>query len=242
MDDRDIRALIEAAFRGDREAVRRLAALLRPEIVAEVGHTLARLAPVQGRSPTQERDDLVQHVFLVLWDRNGELLKRWDPERGRSLTSYVRLVARSRALDVLRSRTRNPWQLQSMEDDGEDESGPVQPASQAATLEAREQLAQVQGLLAKEFSDRDWHLFYALLVEDRQPKDIAPELCMTTAAVYQWKSRFGRGTLQDIIRAVSRNGTHGAPAAAVAPDAAGPAAPAQPRGTIAGVREDTADA
>ena len=249
MDDDDIRALIAEALRRRPEAVRRLVAILRPEVAAEVGHMLARVAPAHGRSSTQERDDLVQQVFVTLWERDGELLRRWDPTRGRSLASYVRLVTRSRVLDILRSPTRNPWQMQPLVDDDEDpESGA--PAQQAAILAAREQLAQVQGMLAQKFEVRDWLLFYGLLVEERTPKDVADELDMTIAAVYQWKSRFGRGTLQEIAAALAKNGGGGGPPAAPngtgardpVPSGGGPAAPpAQPLGTIVGVREDAID-
>lgn len=202
MDDTETRALIAEALGGGRVATKRLVAVLRPEIAAEIGHRLARVAPTHGRSPTQERDDLVQQVFLALWDKQGELLRRWDPARGRSLASYVRLIARSRALDVLRSPTRSPWQLQPATD--EELDGEVEPhvAGQAKVLQARQQLEKVQALLESRFSERDWLLFYGLLVEERPTKDIAEELGMSTDAVYQWRSRFGRGTLREIAAAL----------------------------------------
>jgi RNA polymerase sigma-70 factor (ECF subfamily) len=202
MDDSETRALIAEALGGSRVATRRLYELLRPEIVAEIGHRLARVAPTQGRSATQERDDLVQHVFLSLWDKDGELLRRWDPERGRSLASYARLIARSRALDVLRSPTRSPWQIQPLPDEELEGGAEPQAAAQAKVVHARELLDKLQQLLAERFSARDWMLFYALLVDERSPKDVADELGMTTAAVYQWRSRFGRGTLPEIAKAL----------------------------------------
>jgi RNA polymerase sigma-70 factor (ECF subfamily) len=207
MDEHETRALIAEALGGSKAATRRLYELLRPEIAAEIAHRLARMAPTQGRSPTQERDDLLQHVFVALWEKDGELLRRWDPARGRSLASYVRLVARSRALDVLRSPTRSPWQMQPLSDDELDGGSEPQPAAQAKVVQAREQLAKVQRLLALKFSARDWALFYALLVDERSPKDVADELGMTTAAVYQWRSRFGRGTLPEIAAALHEDGS-----------------------------------
>jgi RNA polymerase sigma factor (sigma-70 family) len=202
LDETETRALIVEALGGGRVATKRLVAILRPEIAAEIGHRLARVAPTHGRSPTQERDDLVQQVFVSLWDKGGELLRRWDPARGRSLPSYVRLIARSRALDVLRSPTRSPWQIQPMTDDELDGDAEPHVAGQAKVMQAREQLEKVQRLLESRFSARDWQLFFGLLVEDRTPKDVAEELDMTTAAVYQWRSRFGRGTLQEIALAL----------------------------------------
>ncbi len=207
LDDTETRALIAEALGGGRVATKRLVGLLRPEIAAEIGHRLARVAPTHGRSPTQERDDLVQQVFVALWDKDGELLRRWDPTRGRSLPSYVRLIARSRALDVLRSPTRSPWQMQPVTDDELDADADPHVAGQAKVVQAREQLERVQQLLEARFSARDWQLFFGLLVEERSPKDIAEELAMTTAAVYQWRSRFGRGTLQEIAAALREDGS-----------------------------------
>jgi len=207
MDEQETRALIAEALGGSKAATRRLYDLVRPEIASEIGHRLARVAPTQGRSPTQERDDLVQQVFVSLWDKDGELLRRWDPARGRSLASYVRLVARSRTLDILRSPTKSPWQMQPMSDDELDGGSDHQPAAQSKVVQAREQLAKVQRLLAAKFSARDWLLFFALLVDERSPKDVADELGMTVAAVYQWRSRFGRGTLPEIAAALREDGS-----------------------------------
>jgi RNA polymerase sigma-70 factor (ECF subfamily) len=207
MDETETRALIADALGGSKVATRRLYDLVRPEIASEIGHRLARVAPTQGRSATQERDDLVQHVFVSLWEKDGELLRRWDPARGRSLASYVRLIARSRTLDVLRSPTRSPWQMQPMTDDELEGGSDPQPAAQAKVVHAREQLAKVQRLLALKFSARDWSLFYALLVDERATKDVADELGMTPAAVYQWRSRFGRGTLPEIAAALREDGS-----------------------------------
>jgi RNA polymerase sigma factor (sigma-70 family) len=238
MDDDETRALIAAALGGGREATRRLVAILRPEIAAEIGHRLARVAPTQGRSATQERDDLVQQAFVSLWEKDGELLRRWDPARGRSLASYVRLVARSRTLDVLRSPTRTPWQMQSMPDEELEGGSEPQPSAQARVVHAREQLEKLQRLLSQRFSARDWLLFFALLVDERTPKDVAAELGMTTAAVYQWRSRFGRGTLPEIAKALREDGSGPNPHGDEPDSGGGPAQAV----LMASVRDGPADA
>jgi RNA polymerase sigma factor (sigma-70 family) len=202
----DAQQLIETALQGDRDATRRLVAVLRPEIVAEIGHLLVRVSATDGRSAKQERDELVQDTFVALWERRGELLRRWDPARGRSLQSYVRLVARSRALDILRSRRRTPWHVRPMDHDELAELTPPVEPPQSPTTFAREDLVRLQTLLAERFSARDWHIFYGLCVEERPPKDLAGELGVSVDAIYQWRSRFRRDTLGELARALRDGG------------------------------------
>jgi RNA polymerase sigma-70 factor, ECF subfamily len=60
---------------------------------------IARLAAEAVLRDATAAEDVVQDVFCALWMHPDG----WSPERG-SLTTYVRLMARSRALDRLRSR------------------------------------------------------------------------------------------------------------------------------------------
>lgn len=71
----------------------------------EFSETYARLAPVAVRAADRvlhdraAAEDVAQDVFARLWERPTA----YDPARG-SLSSYVAMVARSRALDRWRSR------------------------------------------------------------------------------------------------------------------------------------------
>ena len=80
-------------------------ALLTPVIQARVARTLlahrSRLAG--GRDVRQEVEDLSQDVFLALFDRDGHVLRSWEPERGLSLENFVGLVAERQVLSFLRS-------------------------------------------------------------------------------------------------------------------------------------------
>ena len=168
------RQLVREALDGDRASTRSLVARLRPGIQAELAHLLQGYEPARGRSARQELEDLVQEAFASLWADGGLLLRRWDPARGRSLESYARLVARSRALDALRSRRRMPWREE-----------PTDPSSVEMTLSrapspsgrvgARRALWQLQSRLRRELGARDWQLFTSLFTEERGVAQVAEE-------------------------------------------------------------------
>jgi len=196
----DDSALLSRALAGEREATAALVRRLRPPIQAELAHLLMRVAPAQGRSARQELEDLVQDVFIALFDRDAKLLTSWDPSRGRSLESYVRLVARSRALDVLRSRRRSPWQAEPMDHEQIEELAEPSAAQQTDRVVAREKLVALQKALPVMLSTRDFTLFVALFVEERPPADVANDVGMTAGAVYQWSSRFRRQVMPRLLQ------------------------------------------
>jgi RNA polymerase sigma factor (sigma-70 family) len=187
--------LVRSALAGDRECVRRLIKRLRPVVHAEVAHVLLRGS--SSRRPRQELEDLVQEVFVRLWAHDGRLLRQWQPERGRSLESWVRLVGRSRVLDLLRSRRQTPAATERAEDDVLDGAGGVAEAP-ADTILARDTLARLQSRLRERLSERDWQLFIALIAEGCPVAQVSEETGMTPAAVYQWKSRFVRNLLPEL--------------------------------------------
>lgn len=202
----DDSALLSRALAGERDSTAVLVRRLRPPIQAELAHLLLRVAPAQGRSARQELEDLVQDVFTALFDRSAKLLQSWDPSRGRSLESYVRLVARSRALDVLRSRRRSPWQAEPMDHAQIDELAEPAAAVQTDRTAAREKLVALQQALPALLSTRDFTLFLALFVEERQPADVALDVGMTAGAVYQWSSRFRRQVMPRLLRLIDDDG------------------------------------
>lgn len=191
--DRD---LIRDALEGQVAATRRLVERLRPIVQTEIGHLLLRCAPAHGRSARQEIEDLVQEVFTRLWADQGKLLRQWAPERGRSLDSWVRLVAKSRALDLLRSRRRTPWADEPTEDAELDRL----PGTESTTgkVIARDALARLQARLQDKLTARDWLLFLAVIVEETPVKQVAEQTGMSPDAIYQWRSRFSRRVLPEL--------------------------------------------
>lgn len=87
--------------------------------------------------------DVVQDVFLGLWRRP----ERFDPERG-GLCGYLKLIARSRALDICRegqvaSRATERLRIMTAADGGRVEERP------AAMVERRQEFGSVQRALRR---------------------------------------------------------------------------------------------
>jgi RNA polymerase sigma factor (sigma-70 family) len=191
----DDEALVRRALEGDRTTQRKLAERLLGSIQREVAITLARAAGAHGRDSRQEVRDLVQEVLLALLERDAKELRRWDPARGRSLDSFVRLVARRRVARILGQRVGNPWAHAPTDpqdlDDADD-----QPLTRR--LETRHELDGVLVALSAKMSARDQELFELLFVEDQDPEDVARRLQMSRAAVNAWSYR-----MRKLARAVA---------------------------------------
>lgn len=199
-----VRRALDRAPGGADDLIRRIA----PAVHIEIAHLLLRMAPAHGRSSRQDLDDLIQDAYVALFDRSARRLAGWDPSRGCTLDSYVRMVARTRALDVLRSRRRTPWQSEGVET-AELEEQPLPEADHDRILCARETLVRLHAQLHDMLRPRDYAMFISLVVEEVQVADVAAAMGMTAAAVYQWHSRFRRNVLPRLVAAIEGEG--GAP-------------------------------
>jgi RNA polymerase sigma factor (sigma-70 family) len=184
----DDEQLVLGALAGQPAARRQLAGRLLGPIQREVVAVLRRAAAASGRDPRQEAQELTQDVLVTLLERDGQELRRWEPARGRSLESFVRLVARRRVARILGQRRGNPWA-----------SDPVDPQTTDAELsddtdllhrmEERSMLGRVLDHLYAQMSPRDTELFQALFVDERDPQEVADALGMTRGAVNAWSYR-----------------------------------------------------
>ncbi len=195
--------LIERALSGDAHAMQELVSLLRPQIQAEVAWTLQRFAPRgRHRDPHQETADMVQEVFLSLFDHDGRILRAWNPERGRSFTSFVKLIARHQVVSLLRSSRRCPWTeeptpLEQMELD-------AMPSPEATLADAQSAHHLLEALRAG-LSTRSMLLFEELYVEERSVEDVCSNSGMTRDALYAWRSRVKK-QLREIARKLGLGG------------------------------------
>ncbi len=165
---------------------------LLPVVQTEVGYALLRGARIESRDPRQEVKDFVQEVFVSLLAKDGKTLRAWDPDRGRSLDSYVRLVARRQVAAILRSGRRNPWADKPVAGDELARELPDTAGghSTAAKLESVEELDRVLDQLRERLDDRGMLLFRMLYVEERAVEEVMDATEMTRDAVYAWRSRF----------------------------------------------------
>ncbi|HVI02635.1 MAG TPA: sigma-70 family RNA polymerase sigma factor [Enhygromyxa sp.] len=182
--------LVESALAGLAGARRELAGRLLDVVQREVAFVLRRAVVGQGRDPRQEVRDLVQEVLVSLFEHDGRELRRWDPARGRSLDSFVRLVARRKAARILGQRKGNPWADQPVDPQAiDDDELDAEADALLRQLEQREELGSVLDALYARMSDRDFQLFDLLFVEERDPAEVADALNMTRGAVNAWAYR-----------------------------------------------------
>src|SRR4051794_26382739 len=78
---------------GDAVAARRFVKELTPVIHAVVARYLLRCRGVSPSAARQEVKDLVQQVFLALFEDDARVLRQWNPARGRTLRSFAGLIA-----------------------------------------------------------------------------------------------------------------------------------------------------
>lgn len=199
---------IDRALAGDRASVAALVQHLRPVIHAEVARTLLPSAAASHRDVRQDCEDLVQDVFLRLLAHDGARLRTWDPARGR-LEPFVRTIARRRVLAVLRTRSRNPYEIVVVESQQLDQY-PGNDGHLDSRIDARDLRAEIHQSL----DERGRGMYQALIIEERAPADVARELGVTPNAIYAWTARLGRRLRamiegrSDSFRAIDHNGNH----------------------------------
>ena len=190
---------VEAALRGDSDAVAVLVDTLTPVIQARVARALLRRKPAAlGRNIRQEIEDFVQEVFVALFRHDGKALRAWEPGRGMGLKGYVGMVAEQQGAAILRSRRRSPW----TEDPTLQESM-VEPAGESPPTPEQQAISKLflQRLLdcvRAELSPLGMQLFQLVLVEQRPIDDVTAATGMNRDAVYAWRSR-----LRKLVRRVS---------------------------------------
>ena len=200
--------LVNAALARDPCACRALLAQLAPLVRQRVAKVLLRFAARSGRAPSPaDVDDLAHDVFVVLFDRDGRVLKAWDPQRGLSLRNFVGLVAQREATAILRSGRRSAWAEDPTQDDVQLGVEDHTPERQAA---AREELALVLERLRDRLSPRGLLLFEALFSDHQTIDEVCARFSMTPNAVYSFRNRLQ--SLVSQIRAELRGSATPAPA------------------------------
>jgi RNA polymerase sigma-70 factor (ECF subfamily) len=134
-------------------------------------------------SNRQEAEDLSQDIFVTFWKHNS-----FDPNRG-SLSTFLGLLTRSRAIDKQRSRntTQNfliRWQKLTSE-----EASELLPLEQASLEERQEKLRQA----LRELPELQCRILEMNYLEGLSQSQIAQALNLTLGTV---KSRSRQGLLQ----------------------------------------------
>jgi DNA-directed RNA polymerase specialized sigma24 family protein len=186
----DARELVRGALAGEPALLQLLVEKLSPVISRRVTVTLWQRNR-GDRNPTQDVADIVQDVFVSLFQGNGKALRAWDPARGMSLESFVGLLAKHQTISILRNGRTSPWR------DDATESADLDGIASAshppdALVSSRELLRQVLDRLSDRLSPRGLELFHRMVVEEEPLESLAARMGLTREALYQWRSRFSR--------------------------------------------------
>lgn len=179
---------VQQALTGDRAALTALIRELMPVIKVEVGVALIRRALPRGRDPRQDVDDFSQEVLVHLLSDGGKILRLWDPARGRSLPSFVRLITRHRISRILQGHRGNPWSDEPTEMADLDAMMPESRQDQRK-IESREELRGLLERLRGHLNERGLLLFEMLYVEERPIAAVCEAMGMSRGAVDAWLTR-----------------------------------------------------
>jgi RNA polymerase sigma-70 factor (ECF subfamily) len=186
----DAQAFLRQALAGDEAALALLVQRLTPVVQARAARVLLRAGRGAGPRLRQELKDLVQEVFVALFEGGGRILSTWDPARGLSLENFVGLVAERQVLSILRSGRRDPWRLDPTQDDELD--GPSPELGPEAAAISKQALEQLLDRLRASLSPLGFHLFELLYLHERSVSEVEQATGLSSAAVYAWRSRLRR--------------------------------------------------
>lgn len=175
--------LYEAVVRGERFAINQFGHSVLPLIRSAVQSVLRGSASGNGLLV----DDLTQDVFVLLFDNERRALRKWDPERGRTLRGFLYVFARLRAIDRLRAHAYAfpKTELLSSEDLA------LYAAADPALfdrIELRQFFQALHARLPAHLSEEQRRLL-ELTIADVPGEEIAKELRKTTANVFQIRKR-----------------------------------------------------
>lgn len=187
--ERDPRSLVEQALAGDASSVRVLVDRLSPVIARRVAATLWRVK--RNGNVRQEAADMVQDVFLALFQNGAKALRAWDPGRGMSLENFVGLLAQHQVISLLRSGRTSAWR----EDPTDMEEVPdidAPTATPEGLTASREKLSTLLERVRAVLSPRGLELFQRMFIDEEPIEDLAVATGMTKDALYQWRTRLHR--------------------------------------------------
>jgi DNA-directed RNA polymerase specialized sigma24 family protein len=184
-------AELSAALAGNARARRELMLKLMPIVQARVARILVRARPASGVAPRQELQDVMQEVFVALFEDDARTLRAWDESRGLSLANFVGLVAERQTVSILRSGKRSPFretpsELEELDRALDPEQGPEPSAL------SRDLLVRLVERLRETLSPKGLDLFYRLYVDDESVDQVAIDTGLSTDALYAWRSRLGK--------------------------------------------------
>lgn len=131
---------------------------------------------------------MTQAIFVAFFEDEGRSLRAWDPGRGRSLKSFVALLARHQTLSLLRYGKTSEWREHST--DGRSlEDLASSTAVPEEIVGSREHLHHLLDNIRLELPISEQELFQCLVIDAEPAAEVARKFGKSLAALYQWKSR-----------------------------------------------------
>ncbi len=138
-----------------------------------------------------DAEDVVQEVLLTVASRVGEF------ERNRvsgSFRGWLRTITRHKLGDFIRADGRRQQASDAAHERGDGSipaQYPLQEESDGETLKEETKLvfSRVLELIRTRFAEPTWRAFLRVVMDGAAPRDVARELEMSVASVYQAKSR-----------------------------------------------------
>ena len=170
----------------------RLVEHLRPILHTRVARVLLRRGQCSTHRLHEEIQELIQEMFLLLFERDAYVLRGWDPQLGTSLENYVGLVAERRVASILRDRGRmkRAAEPEPIGDEGFEPSDPAE--GPGADLEHRQMLGLLLGRVKESLSQSAWGIFEMRFIRDLDIEEIRVETGMASDAIYASISRSRR--------------------------------------------------
>lgn len=145
-----------------------------------------------------EVEDLVHEIWLSIFERDRRSLRRFEPDRGIRVSTWIGLLSRHKTVDRL--RRRGVWQrMLTLVDDAQLPEAPADEPLAPELIEQRERRELAQRAFSRLRQDEQRFL-EAWYLEERDPAQLAAELGVTVGTVYTRRYKLQ----QKLARGVSK--------------------------------------
>ena len=150
---------------------------------------ISRLNLNKNNSNLYDKHDLVQEVWVRLLSDGGDVLNKYDSNRGASLEYYVTMIARREAYNLLRKENTSRRGGQQRVEPPENNMDILVGTSPEPILEARDLMTKLNMWLRKKrLSGKAIDLCVSTIIIE-EPNKIAARLGITTQRVYNWQHK-----------------------------------------------------
>lgn len=186
--------LIEQTLAGDPEAKQALVKRLLPIIEGRVVRRVGRGSDVQ---------DLVQEVWLALFEQGGRKLRAYRPDRGATLEQFVGLITEREVVEMFRRRSaqKRGGHLQAVstnEPRGANLELVTSHPGPEEQVVSKNLAARLWARLEKQLAPRGKLVFRLLYTDGLEPGEVARALGVNLQVVYNWQHKI-RGLSRVIL-------------------------------------------